>query len=484
MKIAVGLQARTQSSRLPGKALAGIGDKALIDWCFDAMLDLPSEWCKHLLTTNLEVDTVLAEKAERRGFQVIRGDEADVLSRYQQLVDQVQPEYVLRLTADNPFVVPEVLAEMVAKAVEHGYPYLSSFFDSNVPYGLGGNVFRADLLKSLRGLDLTAYEKEHVEPAFWSRLGTKRSGFISGFFPQNAGGLRMTVDTPMDLMRARGLARRMELGATSYDFARWYVDRSCVVFAHGNFGKRAVKLLLRKKIKIALLVIQEESDKEWVSEVFQAGSEADQPPTRVLSDIEGAIAKDLRETSALLGLSFWSSHIFTQAEIDSLPFGFFNLHNSVLPDHRGSGANIWAILEDKGAGATLHLVSSALDKGPPIAQACIALTAGETGGSLFHKEIDLMLDLLGGSYEWLFSGIQQDLVLPLTSLEAGCFHSKASRDVSKQLKLDERMRVGDLIKLLRAYSFPPTDGVRYFDSEGNEWSLIVSATLIGRKENA
>lgn len=61
------------------------------------------------------------------------------------------------------------------------------------------------------------------------------------------------------------------------------------------------------------------------------------------------------------------------------PFGFTNLHPSLLPAHRGPEPMFWVFRQGSGAGVTLHFMDQGIDSGDIIAQRPLTLPDGISG---------------------------------------------------------------------------------------------------------
>ena len=111
VKNAVIIQARTDSSRLPGKVLADVAGRPLICFLVERI-----KRCKLvdeiiLATTGLSTDDNLAKLGERLKIKVVRGDNKDVLSRYVQAARETSASTIVRITGDCPLVDPRLLEE-------------------------------------------------------------------------------------------------------------------------------------------------------------------------------------------------------------------------------------------------------------------------------------------------------------------------------------------------------------------------------------
>jgi spore coat polysaccharide biosynthesis protein SpsF (cytidylyltransferase family)/aryl-alcohol dehydrogenase-like predicted oxidoreductase len=204
MKTVAIVQARTGSTRLPGKILADIAGKPLIQRVLErtrqaALLD---EVC--LATTLSPADDPLADLARALGFTLFRGSEQDVLDRYYQAALTLGAETVVRVTGDCPFVDPGLIDACVRSRRETGCDYFSNAYpDASYPDGLDVEVFTfAALERAWREAALPS-EREHVCPYIWKNPGTFRLAGLRN--ERDLSHLRWTVDEPRDLEFARAL---------------------------------------------------------------------------------------------------------------------------------------------------------------------------------------------------------------------------------------------------------------------------------------
>lgn len=158
------MQARTNSSRLPGKAMLPV-------------CGYPSAVLAALRARNLALETVvatsdessddaLAELLKTHRIRVTRGPLEDVLARYALAASACSEDsLVVRLTGDNVVPDGELVRELVAAFLESGVEYLAQDCpESRLPYGLGGEVFTVGTLRRAHALATSALDREHVTP--------------------------------------------------------------------------------------------------------------------------------------------------------------------------------------------------------------------------------------------------------------------------------------------------------------------------------
>jgi spore coat polysaccharide biosynthesis protein SpsF len=202
------MQARSNSSRLPGKAMLRVGG-------------YPSAVLAALRARNLGMDTLVSTSSEaaddglanvlhEHEIQVARGPLEDVLGRYAfTAADLPNDCLVVRLTGDN--VVPDgaLVQELVSAFAGSGVEYLSQDCpQSRLPYGLGGEVFTVATLRRAHAMATSRHDREHVSA--WMRRNCR----MRIHTPEVAGAvdfshLRCTIDDEEDYRRIVRLFERV-----------------------------------------------------------------------------------------------------------------------------------------------------------------------------------------------------------------------------------------------------------------------------------
>ena len=197
---AVFLQARLNSSRLPGKALMLLEGIPLIEWC---MRRLKAAEAQEFVLLTCERDAGrLRPSAERCGFTLFTGSEDDVLNRFASAVLYFKPDMILRATGDNPFVSPFLVGETVRLAASARADYAVL---KNIPVGSSVEAVSAEALLKAAVRAEDAYEHEHVTPYLYRHPETFR--VVSGEAPPGyRSPLSVTVDTEDDFRRVSAWA--------------------------------------------------------------------------------------------------------------------------------------------------------------------------------------------------------------------------------------------------------------------------------------
>lgn len=191
------LQARMGSRRLPGKVMALLGRRTLLEWCVRRLQQ--SGWPVVVATTTQREDDVVDRAAHRLGVASYRGPDQDVLARFIGAAEAFRFTEVIRATADNPFV--DMGAARRASAARQ-QASADHAIECGLPIGAAVEAVSLDALLRARALATDPYDREHVtslirrDPRFRA-LRAVAPGQL------RRGGLRLTIDTPGDLEMAR-----------------------------------------------------------------------------------------------------------------------------------------------------------------------------------------------------------------------------------------------------------------------------------------
>src|SRR5712671_457286 len=134
-------QARMGSTRLPGKVLANLNGKAVLQWTVDAVRKADGIDEVVVATSTLPADDVIARYCAMNRINCFRGSEADVLDRFYQCAIAYAAEVILRLTCDCPFLDPHVITEVVRLRALKEADYASNIDPPTYPDGLDVECF-------------------------------------------------------------------------------------------------------------------------------------------------------------------------------------------------------------------------------------------------------------------------------------------------------------------------------------------------------
>jgi spore coat polysaccharide biosynthesis protein SpsF (cytidylyltransferase family) len=205
------IQARMGSTRLPGKVLLPLGNKAIILHVVNRMLQSQKLTKIVVATTTKQKDDVLVRALTGYHDKVFveRGSENDVLDRYYQVAKNYHADIVVRAMGENPFVDPEVLDEIIGTLESNPeLDYVSNSIGTHTfPRGLDVEAFTFSTLERCWKEGKEDMDREHVT------VYVKRSPekFNTKSYQNNVdlSGYRLTIDEPDDYVLAQALYDRL-----------------------------------------------------------------------------------------------------------------------------------------------------------------------------------------------------------------------------------------------------------------------------------
>src|SRR4051812_14080685 len=108
------VQARMGSTRLPGKSMKPLVGRPMLWHIVDRLRHTPGLSLVAVATTDRDSDAPLRAFCEDADIPVFAGDERDVLRRYRDAAVAYGADPVIRITADCPFVDPELIGRLLA----------------------------------------------------------------------------------------------------------------------------------------------------------------------------------------------------------------------------------------------------------------------------------------------------------------------------------------------------------------------------------
>ncbi len=148
MKLIAIVQARMNSSRLPGKVLLPLAGKPVLYHIYERLLE-----CRLIdeivFATSKEIsDDPISDFCADHNISLFRGSLNDVLDRFYQTAQKFSANAILRITGDCPIIDPIVIDAVISG-------FLAGKYDC---YGLGGEF--------PDGLDCTVFSFKAIEKAW------------------------------------------------------------------------------------------------------------------------------------------------------------------------------------------------------------------------------------------------------------------------------------------------------------------------------
>lgn len=196
------------SSRLPGKVLEDLGGAPVLAHVVERLGRARQVDGVVVATSEDASDDPVAELARDLDVPVVRGALGDVLSRYDLALREHACDAVVRITADCPLIDPGVV-DLVVDAWRAGdADYAANVIEPRTfPKGMDVEVISADALTTAAEEAVAAYDREHVTPFVRSQPERFTQARVAHEPPH--ADVRVTLDTPEDLVRLRSIVERL-----------------------------------------------------------------------------------------------------------------------------------------------------------------------------------------------------------------------------------------------------------------------------------
>jgi spore coat polysaccharide biosynthesis protein SpsF len=229
MKIVAVTQARLGSTRLPAKILRTIGGQTILELHLQRLKQSRLITQFVLATTNLPQDLVFKEIADKQNFIFFTGSESDVLSRFFHATTPLQPDYVVRITADCPLIDAALVDKVIQFTIDSNLDYASNTLVEEFPDGQDVEVFNFLALEKAFHEAVLVSEREHVTP-YIKKNSTFNAGslFKSAQFTSdvNYHKVRMTVDEEADFELIKLLVEKLGTDKSWLEYTNYILENN------------------------------------------------------------------------------------------------------------------------------------------------------------------------------------------------------------------------------------------------------------------
>lgn len=216
MTIGAIVQARMNSSRLPGKVLRPLFGKPMLQYTLERIGHARSIDYLVVATSKKGSDDPIEKFCKGYGIDCYRGSLENVAERFLGVIGQYRLDAFVRICADSPFVDQGIVDQAVEFFRNGNYDMVTNTLVRSFPKGqsvevVGANVFRAAYSRFNESSDF-----EHVTRYFH----TYKDQFnIHNFSAKgNNSEIQLSVDTPEDYKMAEQILKSMDRPHWEYGF--------------------------------------------------------------------------------------------------------------------------------------------------------------------------------------------------------------------------------------------------------------------------
>ena len=191
------IQARYNSIRFPGKVLKKINNKTILEILIRRLSR--SKYISRIIVacSKNNDDKKIVNICDKLGIDHFSGSEKDVLDRFYNAAKKYKASNIVRITADCPFIDPEIVDEVINNFFIKKVDYASNINPGTFPDGLDVEVFKFSALKEAFKKSKKPLEREHVTP--FIRINSKFKKFNLVNFTDYSS-IRLTLDEKEDFI--------------------------------------------------------------------------------------------------------------------------------------------------------------------------------------------------------------------------------------------------------------------------------------------
>ena len=198
-KIVTVIQARSGSTRLPGKVMMDIIGKPLLIRMIERVQQARLAGTIIVATTTESSDDVIEHLCKKQNLLCYRGSKDDLLDRHYQAGLLHQADAVVKIPSDCPLIDPVVIDKVLHYYLDHDFDFVSNLHPATYPDGNDVEVMSWNTIDKAWHNSTRTLEREHTTPYIWENPDQFKIGNVaweSGL--DYSMSHRWTIDYPED----------------------------------------------------------------------------------------------------------------------------------------------------------------------------------------------------------------------------------------------------------------------------------------------
>lgn len=163
--IALVIQARNSSTRLPYKIMKDLYGKKLLERIVERVKKVKRIDKIIIATTKKKEDDLIVELAKKNNVESFRGSTNNLIDRYYKSVKGRNFKHILRLPSDNPIPDPVEFERLIKYHLKSNNDFSSNicnFLNNGYPDGIGVEIYSFKTLEKMWKLEKKVKNKEHM----------------------------------------------------------------------------------------------------------------------------------------------------------------------------------------------------------------------------------------------------------------------------------------------------------------------------------
>ena len=207
MKTLAIVQARMESTRLPGKVMKKLSGKPVIEFLVSRLRKSNLIDSIVVAIPDNERNLILKNHLLKIGCDVFTGSENNVLNRYYEAAKFYNAKNIIRITGDCPLIDPELIDQIINLYYSEEVDYVSNILPPTYPDGLDVEIFSFKSLSLAENECSNNEEREHVTSYLINQKKFTKKNFE---YKKNLSNLRWTLDEPEDYQLLKTICNRFD----------------------------------------------------------------------------------------------------------------------------------------------------------------------------------------------------------------------------------------------------------------------------------
>ncbi len=170
MKLAIIIQARTNSKRLPEKVLKKIGNKTVLEHLITRLKKLKPYKNIIISTSRNKNDKKIINISKNLKCKYFLGNEKNVLERFYFTAKKFKIKNIIRISADSPFIDPKIVNKAIRLFNSGKYDVVTNLLNPTYPKGMSVEILNFNTLHISYLCAQRSDEKEHVTKFIYENL--------------------------------------------------------------------------------------------------------------------------------------------------------------------------------------------------------------------------------------------------------------------------------------------------------------------------
>ncbi len=180
MKIITIIQARTNSTRLPGKVMLPLAGKSLLVRMVERVKSAKLSGTVIVATTTDKADNNIEELCDAENIFCFRGHPTDLLDRHYKTALYYTADVILKIPSDCPLIDSKIIDKVIGFFMDNlgVYDYVSNLHPASYPDGNDVEIMTFSAIENAWKKSAKQFEREHTTPYIWENPSLFRIGSV------------------------------------------------------------------------------------------------------------------------------------------------------------------------------------------------------------------------------------------------------------------------------------------------------------------